>query len=145
MYVYFHTISPMRRDLEWFDPLDANSSKVGSLINYGQSVRRNIDMWCCCSWIIFKNIYLRVFVSRWWKCLALVLCLPFWLQCVQSVFNSWTQMCLNNNNMCMGFNNHILIGHLGSYEKRNATLFLYSLHLRLVVDSMLRVKTQLID
>jgi hypothetical protein len=54
-------------------------------------------------------------------------------------------MCLNNNNMCMGFNNHILIGHLGSYEKRNATLFLYSLHLRLVVDSMLRVKTQLID
>jgi hypothetical protein len=70
---------------------------------------------------------------------------PFWLQCVQNVFNSWTQMCLSNNNMCMGSIKHILIGHLGKYEKRNATLLLYNLHLRLVVDSMLRVKTQFID
>jgi hypothetical protein len=86
MYILFQTISPMKGDLEWSNPPYANSFKIGSLVNYGQSVRRNIVMWCCCSWMIFKNIYLWAFAFRWWKCLALVLCLLFWLQCVQNVF-----------------------------------------------------------
>jgi hypothetical protein len=50
----------------------------------------------------------------------------------QNVHNWWAQMWLGRaaTNMCLGFTRHILIGHLGRHEKRNAGVIWYCVHLR---------------
>ncbi len=43
-------------------------------------------------------------------------------------------MCLGSDKMCLDFSWHILIGHLGRHEKRNAVVLVYCLHLRAAAE-----------